>query len=180
MRSRFNTANRINTRSRINTPNRINTRSRVNTANRVNTRSRINTANRVNMPSRIADTRRIGCGAGSGIVNIPKRFTIRGPITIRTTGTLSGITAVVDTPSVEIAALVHTPSVQFAAVLVADTPPAQFAAVVVADTPAVVAPVAVAVAMRNGDTVRLWDHYKSLRNSVLSTLPVLFFGSAST
>ena len=87
-------------------------RSRVNTANRINTRSRFNTANRFNMLSQFVDTQRIGSGVGSGIVNTPNQFTIHGPITIRTTGTLSGITAVdiaavvVDTPVVDIAAVV--------------------------------------------------------------------------
>src|SRR5450759_4845209 len=88
MRSRINTANRFNTRGRINTANRFNTRSRINTANRFNMLSRFN------MPNRFVHTQHSGYGVGSGIVNIPNRFTIHGPITIRTTGTLAGITAV--------------------------------------------------------------------------------------
>jgi hypothetical protein len=117
-------------RRRINTANRVNTRSRINTANRVNMLS--NTANRFNMLSRFVDTQRIGCGVGSGIVNMPNRFTIHGPITIRTTGTLSGITAVVDTPAVDIAAVV-----------------------VVVGTPAEDTPVVVTVAIGNGGNVRI-------------------------
>jgi hypothetical protein len=67
---------------------RINTANRINTAHRINTLSRINTVHRFNMRSRFVDTQRTGCGADSGIVNMPNRFTIRGPITIRTMGTL--------------------------------------------------------------------------------------------
>jgi hypothetical protein len=135
-------------RSRFNTANRLNTRSRINTANWINTRSRINTVRRFNMLSRIVDTQRIGCGVGSGIVNIPNRFTIHGPITIRTTGTLAGITAVVDAPSVDIAAVV-TP----AGVTPAGVTPVVVTPVVV--TPVVVTPVVVTVAIRNGGTVRI-------------------------
>ena len=102
--------NRSNTTNRVNTANRINTRGRINTANR------FNMVNRFNMLSRFVDTQRIGSGVGSGIVNTPNRFTIHGPITIRTTGTLSGITAV------------------------------DIAAVVVEDTPVAVTPVVVTVA----------------------------------
>ena len=116
-------------RRRINTDNRFNTRNRNNTANRVNMLS--NMANRFNMLSRFVNTQRIGCGVGSGIVNMPNRFTIHGSITIPTTGTLSGITAVVDTPAADIAA-------------------AHIAAVVVEVTP-----VEVTVAIGNGRTVRM-------------------------
>src|ERR1017187_4209813 len=105
MRSRINTANRFNTRSRVNTPNRF------------------NTANRFNMLSQFVDTQRIGSGVGSGIVNTPNRFTIHGPITIRTTGTLSGITAV------------------------------DIAAVVVEDTSVAVTPVVITVAIGNSGNV---------------------------
>jgi hypothetical protein len=87
---------------------------------RLNTANRINMANRFNMLSRFVDTQRIGCGVGSGVVYIPNRFTIHGPITIRTTGTMAGITAAVD----------------IAAAVAVDTP-GEFA-VAVADTPAVV------------------------------------------
>jgi hypothetical protein len=123
--------NRINTANRVNTANRINTRSRVNTANR------LNMVNRFNMLSRFVDTQRIGSGVGSGIVNTPNRFTIHGPITIRTTGTLSGITAV------------------DIAVVVVDTPVVDIAAAVVEDTPVAVTPVVVTVAIRNGGNVRI-------------------------
>jgi hypothetical protein len=82
--------------------------------------------NRFNMLSRFVDTQRIGSGVGSGIVNTPNRFTIHGPITIRTTGTLSGITAV------DIAAVV-----------------------VVEDTPVAVTPVVVTVAIGNGGNFRI-------------------------
>ena len=108
MRKRSNTTNRINTTNRVNTANRINTSSKINTRSRINTANRFNMVNRVNMLSRFVDTQRIGSGAGSGIVNTPNRFTIHGPITIRTTGALSGIMAVdiaavvVDTPVVVI------------------------------------------------------------------------------
>ena len=129
MRSRINTANRINTRSRVNTANRFNT------ANRINTRSRVNTANRFNMLSQFVDTQRIGSGVGSGIVNTPNRFTIHGPITIRTTGTLSGITAV------DIAAVV------------VDTSAVDIAAAAVEDTPAAVTPVVITVAIGNSGNV---------------------------
>ena len=105
--------------------------------NRINTRSRVNTANRFNMLSRFVDTQRIGCGVGSGIVNIPNQFTIHSPITIRTTGTLSGITA------------------GDIAVVVVDTPVVDIAAAVVEDTPVAVTPVVVTVAIRNGGTVRI-------------------------
>ena len=130
MRSRINTANRINTRSRINTANRFNT------ANRINTRSRFNTANRFNMLSQFVDTQRIGSGVGSGIVNTPNRFTIHGPITIRTTGTLSGITAV-----------------DIAAAVVVDTSAADIAAAVVEDTPVEDTPVVITVAIGNSGNV---------------------------
>jgi hypothetical protein len=82
-------------------------RSRFNMANRFNTRSRINTANQFNMLSRFVDTQRIGSGVVSGIVNTPNRFTIHGPITIRATGALSGITVVdIAAAAVDIAAVV--------------------------------------------------------------------------
>ena len=99
-------------------------------------RRRINTANRFNMLSRFVNTQRIGRGVGSGIVNMPNRFTIHGSITIRTTGTLSGITAVVDTPAVDIAAV-------------------DIAAVVVEGTPVEDTPVVVTVAIGNGGNVRI-------------------------
>jgi len=79
------------------------------------------------MLSRFVDTQRIGSGVGSGIVNTPNRFTIHGPITIRTTGTLSGITAV----DIAAAVVEDTP--------VEDTP--------VADTPVAVNPVVATVAI---------------------------------
>src|ERR1039457_1806914 len=98
-------------------------RSRFNTANRINTPNRVNTANRFNMLSQFVDTQRIGSGVGSGIVNTPNQFTIHGPITIRTTGTLSGITVV------------------------------DIVAAVVEDTPVVVTPVVVTVAIGNSGNV---------------------------
>jgi len=116
MRNRSNTTNRINTTNRVNTANRINTSSKINTCSRINTANRYNMVNRFNMLSRFVDTRRIGSGVGSGIANTPNRFTIHGPITIRTTGTLSGITAV------DIAAVVGTLAVDIAVVVVEDTP----------------------------------------------------------
>jgi len=116
--------------------NRSNTTNRVNTANRINTANRFNMVNRFNMLSRFVDTQRIGSGVGSGIVNTPNRFTIHGPITIRTTGTLSGITAV------DIAAVV------------VDTPVVDIAAVV-EDTPVAVTPVVVTVAIGNGGNFRI-------------------------
>lgn len=122
--------------------NRSNMTNRVNTANRVNTRSRINTANRFNMLSRLVDIQRIGSGAGSGIVNTPNRFTIHGPITIRTTGSLSGITAV-DI----VAVVVDTSAVDTVAAVVEDTP--------VEDTPVAVNPVVATVAIDNGGNVRI-------------------------
>jgi hypothetical protein len=100
-------------------------------------RNRSNSTNRFNMLSRFVDTQRIGSGVGSGIVNIPNRFTIHGPITIRTTGTLSGITAV------DIAAVV------------VDTPVVDIAGVVVEDTPVAVTPVVVTVAIGNGGNFRI-------------------------
>ena len=111
-------------------------RSRINTANRINTRNRVNTANRFNMLSQFVDTQRIGSGVGSGIVNTPNQFTIHGPITIRTTGTLSGITAV-----------------DIAAVVVVDTSVVDTVAAVVEDTPVVVTPVVVTVAIGNSGNV---------------------------
>ena len=122
--------NRSNTTNRVNTANRINTRSRINTANR------FNMVNRFNMLSRFVDTQRIGSGVGSGIVNTPNRFTIHGPITIRTTGTLSGITAV-----------------DIAAVVVVDTSAADIAAAVVEDTPVAVTSVVITVAIGNSGNV---------------------------
>ena len=120
-------------RNRSNTANRINTRSRINTANR------INMVNRFNMLSRFVDTQRIGSGVGSGIVNTRNRFTIHGPITIRTTGALSGITAV-----------------DIAAVVVEDTPVAVTPVVVtpVVVTP-VVTPVVVTGAIGNGENFQI-------------------------
>ena len=73
---------------------------------------------------------------GSGIVNTPNQFTIHGPITIRTTGTLSGITAV-----------------DIAVVVVVDTSAADIAAAVVVDTSVAVTPVVVTVAIGNSGNV---------------------------
>ena len=105
--------------------NRSNTANRINTANRFNMVNRFNMLSRFNMPNRFVHTQHSGYGVGSGIVNIPNRFTIHGPITIRTTGTLSGITAV------------------------------DIAAVVVEDTPVAVTPVVVTVAIGNGGNFRI-------------------------
>ena len=127
MRNRSNTTNRIDTTNRVNTANRINTSSKINTRSRINTVNRFSMVNPFNMLSRFVDTQRIGSGVGSGIANTPNRFTIHGPITIRTTGTLSGITAV------DIAAVVvDTPVVYIAAVVVEDTPVAVTLVVVTA------------------------------------------------
>ena len=115
MRNRSNTTNRIDTTNRVNTANRINTSSKINTRSRINTVNRFSMVNPFNMLSRFVDTQRIGSGVGSGIANTPNRFTIHGPITIRTTGTLSGITAV-----------------DIAAVVVEDTPVAVTLVVVTA------------------------------------------------
>jgi hypothetical protein len=137
MRNRSNTTNRIDTTNRVNTANRINTSSKINTRSRINT---VNRFNPFNMLSRFVDTQRIGSGVGSGIANTPNRFTIHGPITIRTTGTLSGITAV------DIAAVV------------VDTPVVYIAAVVVEDTPVAVTPVVVTVAIGNRGNFRIESH----------------------
>ena len=141
--------NRSNTTNRVNTANRINTRSRINTANR------FNMVNRFNMLSRLVDTQRIGSGVGSGIVNTPNRFTIHGPITIRTTGTLAGITAVADKSAVATAEpvvryLAGALAVATAEAVVVDTPAVDIAAVVVVDTPVVVT-----VAIGNGGNFRI-------------------------
>src|SRR5450759_4805329 len=154
MRSRINTANRFNTRGRINTANRINTRSRINTANRFNMLSRFN------MPNRFVHTQHSGYGVGSGIVSIPNRFTIHGPITIRTTGTLAGITAVADKSAVATAEpvvryLAGALAVATAEAVVVDTPAVDIAAVVVEDTPVGDTPVVVTVAIGNGGNVRI-------------------------
>jgi hypothetical protein len=61
---------------------RHNMDNRVNTVSRINTRSRVNMLSQFNTHNRIADTRHVGSGVVSGVVNTPgQSITRHGPTT---------------------------------------------------------------------------------------------------